>query len=176
MSCAVILQVYHDLGRARSPEELRVSQPLRVPRKLDGPYCLARCGLMPPVALLAGLDELNRGLYFDQHETLEALWRAEADDVRYLYQGILLIGVGLYHLDRGNRVGAKSKLRRGLELLRWFTPSCQGVDVERLVADASRLLTVVEALGSSAPLDVDRALYPRVWLLPTGASPGSPER
>lgn len=149
-------------------------QPRRIAKKLSGPYSRARCDLAAPAALLAGIEELNRGLYFEQHETLEALWLAEPDDVRYLYQGILLVGVGLYHLEHGNRVGAKSKLHRGLECLEWFRPACQGVDVERLLAEASRLLAAVEALGPAAPMDVDRALYPRVWLLPTVASPGSP--
>lgn len=151
-----------------------MSRTRRIAKKPTGPYSRTRCELAAPPALLAGIEELNRGLYFEQHETLEALWLSEPDDVRYLYQGILLVGVGLYHLERGNRVGARSKLRRGLECLEWFRPACQGVDVERLVADASRLLAAVEALGPSAPLEVDRALYPRVGLLPTAASPGSP--
>ena len=33
---------------------------------------------------------------FEQHETLELLWRAERRDIRYLYQGILQIGVAFH--------------------------------------------------------------------------------
>jgi hypothetical protein len=148
--------------------------PERIRKKASGPYSWTRCDRAAPAALLAGLDEFNRGLYFEQHETLEALWRSESDDVRYLYQGILLVGVGIHHLERGNYVGATSKLRRGLDLLGWFRPACQLVDVERLVGDAARLLAAVEALGPSRVAEVDRALLPRVHLLPSGASPGSP--
>lgn len=144
----------------------------RIRKKASGPYGRARCDLAAPPALLAGIDELNRGLYFEQHETLEALWHAEADDVRYLYQGILLVGVGLYHLGRGNYAGTTSKLRGGLEYLRWFRPACQGIDVDRLVVDTVRLLGAVETLGPTRLAELDRALLPKVHLLPTGASPG----
>lgn len=118
-----------------------------VPRKHPGPYRPTRCGDPPPPLLRQGIAQFNRGEYFAQHETLEALWRAEPDDVRYLYQGILLIGVGLYHLERGNYHGAVSKLRRGIALLRWFPPVCQGVAVAELVASAERCLAQVERLG-----------------------------
>jgi len=68
--------------------------------------------------------EFDRGECFQQHETLEELRREEPDDVLYLCQGILLVGVGCYHLLRGNYVGAASKLTRGWELLRWFERTC----------------------------------------------------
>jgi hypothetical protein len=115
--------------------------------------------------LLEGIARFNRGEYFEQHETLETLWRAEPGDVRYLYQGILLVGVGCYHLSRGNRTGAVAKLRTGIALLRRFEPACQGVDVDLLVADAQRLLLVVEAADPRRLGEIDRALYPRVYLV-----------
>ena len=55
------------------------------------------CAEPPPSLLLKGIEQFNRGEFFAQHETLEELWRAETRDVRYLYQGILQIGVGLHH-------------------------------------------------------------------------------
>ena len=148
----------------------------RIAKKAGGPFSTSRCALDPPPALLDGIDEFNRGLFFEQHETLEDLWHQEPDDVRYLYQGILLVGVGVYHLQRENYVGATSKLARGGELLRWFVPGCQGVDVGRLVEDAARLLAAVESLGPDRLREIDPALLPRVYLLPpSGASRGSRE-
>lgn len=142
-----------------------VEQLPRIRKREHGPYHTRKCGEAPPPELLVGIDELNRGLYFEQHETLELLWRREPDDVRYLYQGILLIGVGCYHLLRGNTVGARIKLNRGLELLRWFEPSCQGVAVSRLVVDAERCLASVLALSPGQEQTFDRGLLPRVHLL-----------
>jgi hypothetical protein len=116
-------------------------------RKRPGPYFTTRCLEPSPEALRKAVEEFNSGLYFEQHETLELLWRAEPDDVRYLYQGILLVGVGLYHLQRGNRRGATLKLAQGIEKLRWFAPVCQGIDVTHLLEAARRCL---ECLASTS--------------------------
>ena len=130
----------------------------------SGPFDRSACGSAPPSLLLEGIAQFNRAEFFEQHETLERLWRAERGDVRYLYQGILLVGVGCYHLSRGNRAGAIAKLRTGIGLLRWFEPMCQGVDVSRLVADVGLLLAAVERTTPADLGAIDRALYPRVWL------------
>lgn len=137
-------------------------------RSLDGPFHTERCHLPPPALLREGIAQLNRGEYFEQHETLEILWRAEKDDVRYLYQGILLIGVGMYHLTRrGNYRGAIAKLDTGLRLLQWFRPTCQGVDVDALIESASRARDAIAALGPSRLAEFDPSLAPRVALRST---------
>src|SRR6266550_478219 len=105
------------------------------------------CDEAPPPLLLQGIAQFNRGEYFEQHETLELLWRAEPRDVRRLYQGILQIGVAFYHLRRRNHHGTVYMLTRGPRYLAPFAPRCQGVDVEALVADAARALGEVERLG-----------------------------
>ena len=133
-----------------------------IPKRWQGPYSPARCGDEPPAELLAGIEQLNRGEYFEQHETLEELWRAEQDDVRYLYQGILQVGVGLHHLRRSNYPGAVSKLRSGIAKLRWFGPVCQGVDVARLIRDAATCLERLETLGPEGMADFDWSVAPRV--------------
>jgi predicted metal-dependent hydrolase len=71
------------------------------------------CGESPPALLLEGIAQFNRGEYFEQHETLELLWRTERRDVRRLYQGILQIGVAFHHLRRANHHGTVCMLGRG---------------------------------------------------------------
>ena len=66
-----------------------------------------RCSESPPARLRRGIEQFNRGEFYEQHETLEEEWLAERDPVRYLYQGILQIGVGFEHLRRGNPTGAR---------------------------------------------------------------------
>jgi predicted metal-dependent hydrolase len=140
-------------------------------KRRTGPYVTRRCGDPPPAELLHGIEQFNRGEFFEQHETLEGLWRTERDDVRYLYQGILLVGVGCYHLLRGNRRGATAKLQAGIAMLEWFRPVCQGVAVDELIAAAQRLLDAVGALGPDGPAEVDRSLLPRVRLVGAPARP-----
>jgi predicted metal-dependent hydrolase len=129
-----------------------------------GPFHTNRCDEPAPELLRTGIEQFNRGEYFEQHETIEILWRAEKDDVRYLYQGVLLVGVGLYHLKRGNLRGAVAKLETAARFLRWFRPSCQGVDVDALIADADRVRAAILALGSTRLSDFDWSDAPMVHL------------
>jgi hypothetical protein len=93
------------------------------------------------------VEQFNAGELFEQHETLELLWRARSDDVRGLYHGILQVGVGLHHWSNGNFHGATVLLAEGIDRLRPFAPRCQGVDVETLIAEASALRDELLRLG-----------------------------
>jgi uncharacterized protein len=135
------------------------------PKRRKGPYSAGRCGEPPPSELLEGIHQFNEGEFFEQHETLELLWRATEDDVRYLYQGILLVGVGFYHLSRGNHHGAQAKLLSGIEMLGWFAPTCQTVDVADLVAHAERCLAAIRELGPERLDEFDRSTIPRIRML-----------
>lgn len=103
------------------------------------------CDRELPVGLLRGIGQFNAGEYWECHETLEEIWIEEPSDIRYLYQGILLVGVGLLHLRRRNHHGAVVKLASGLELLRPFEPRCMRVEVSKLRGDASKILDRLKA-------------------------------
>ena len=137
----------------------------RITKRRQGPYEAAECGGQPPADFLKGIHELNAGEFFEQHETLELLWRATESDIRYLYQGVLLIGVGFYHQGQGNYHGTQAKLAAGIEMLEWFTPACQTVDVADLIARARVCLEQIRALGRDRLAEFDRSLIPRVKLL-----------
>ncbi|HSL20158.1 MAG TPA: DUF309 domain-containing protein [Vicinamibacterales bacterium] len=124
------------------------------------------CAEPPPALLLDGIEQFNRGEYFEQHETLEVLWREERRPVRRLYQGILQIGVAFHHLRRGNYHGTVYMLGRGMGYLAPFAPRCQGVNVEALLADATAALKEVERLGPDRLADFDWQLAPAVRLAP----------
>ena len=80
-----------------------------------------------------GIKEFNRGEFYECHEYLEEAWMQEPGRVRFLYQGILQVGVGFYHLQNGNWRGATGLLRNGSVRLREFEPVTLGVDVAKLV-------------------------------------------
>jgi predicted metal-dependent hydrolase len=115
--------------------------------KKSEPRRTARCADPAPAQLLVGIEEFNRQLFFQQHETLEGIWIKEPDGVRYLYQGILQIGVGFYHWQRGNWRGAMAKLGQGMTKLQPFRPECMGIDVERLVLETRALRDELERRG-----------------------------
>src|SRR3712207_9562654 len=74
---------------------------------------------MPELAL-RGIEEFNRGEFYECHEYLEEAWMQEPGRVRFLYQGILQVGVGFYHLKNGNWRGATGLLRNGTARLQEF--------------------------------------------------------
>src|SRR5438874_1803308 len=60
-------------------------------RKRGGPAATGElepwsCDEAPPELLYVGLEQFNRGEYFEQHETLEELWASEPRLIRRLYQ------------------------------------------------------------------------------------------
>ena len=71
--------------------------------------------------------------------------------MRYLYQGILQIGVGFEHLRRANAYGARRLWRRGIVYLDPFRGGCMGVDVDRLIGDTERCLAGARADRRRAP-------------------------
>ena len=120
------------------------------------------CDEAPPPLLREAVEQFNRGEYFEQHETLELLWRDTAPPVRHLYHGILQVGVGFHHWRRGNFHGASVLLEEGLERLRPFAPSCQTIDVSALIADATDAREKLLALGPDRMSEFDLANAPRV--------------
>ena len=122
----------------------------------------ARCDDPPAPELLRAIEQFNAGEVFEQHETLELLWRATATPVRDLYHGILQVGVGFHHWRRGNFHGASVLLEEGIARLEPFAPSCQTIDVARLIADARRARAKLLALGESRMGEDDLSNAPRI--------------
>ena len=117
---------------------------------------------LPLAALRAGIEQFNRGEYFECHETLEALWLAEPTSLRRLYQGILQVGVALHHLRAGNYRGASGLLARGIGYLEPFAPRCLGVDVAGILAAARGCQAAVTALGPERLDAFDWRLAPHI--------------
>ncbi len=123
------------------------------------------CGEPLPEGALRGIEEFNTGQYFEQHETLERVWRAETRPVRDLYRGILQIGVALLQIERGNAPGALKVFERAFRWLEPFRPTCQGVDVERLLREARAIYNEVTRLGPDRIGRLDLSTFPHVHVL-----------
>ncbi len=84
--------------------------------------------------------------------------------MRELYQGILQVGVGFYHLCHRNYPGTVKMLRRGLPRLRDLPENCQGIRSTELY-EASRIVhdRVVE-LGPERIDEFDLSALPKIAL------------
>jgi predicted metal-dependent hydrolase len=120
------------------------------------------CDETPPDLFYVGLEQFNRGEYFEQHESLEEIWIADGRQVRRLYQGILKVGVGFYKLRLGNYRGTVNHLRGGIAYLELFPDTCLGVEVARLISDARAVLARVEELGPQKIREFDLGTLPRI--------------
>ena len=117
-----------------------------------------------PDLALKGIEEFNRGEFYECHEYLEEAWMQEPRRVRFLYQGILQVGVGFYHLQNGNWRGATGLLRNGSVRLREFEPVTLGLDVAKLVRESERCLRGLEELGRDRIGEFDWSRVPKVEL------------
>ena len=128
------------------------------------------CAHPLPAQVRDGLALFNAGEFFEQHEVLEEAWRAEVAQIRDLYRGILQIGVGFYHLGRGNARGARNLLTYGIDRLAPFDPSCMGVDVAALRAAAGACRAEIERLGPARLHEFEAVMIPKVRLI-SGEAP-----
>jgi predicted metal-dependent hydrolase len=133
--------------------------------RLGAADLVSACAAPAPPELLKAIDEFNAGEFFEQHETLELLWRATPDEIRHLYEGILQIGVGMHHLlVNRNFHGATVKLDHGVRLLDAFPSVCHGVDVGRLRRDARAARAHLLELGPQGLDKFEAQWIPRVKL------------
>jgi predicted metal-dependent hydrolase len=102
--------------------------------------------------LARGLAQIERGEYFEAHESLEDVWRAAEPAEKDFYQGLVHVAVAWYQAGRGNRVGCERQLEKAAQRLTPFAPEHRGVDVAAFLRSVERAQRVVAA-GS---LDLER--------------------
>jgi predicted metal-dependent hydrolase len=139
---------------------------VRALERLRGADLATACAEAAPPELVKAIHEFNAGEFFEQHETLELLWRATPNEIRHLYEGILQIGVGMHHLYKNHNFhGAAVKLDHGIRLLEAFPDTCHGIDVARLRREATRAREHLLGLGPERLQEFDRDRTPRVHLV-----------
>jgi uncharacterized protein len=139
--------------------------PREIPAQLSprDPPSRACCDRAPTPEMLHAFEQFNRNEYWEQHETLELVWRAEQDpSIRNFLKGILQIGVGFHHLRNGNYNGVVKVLGRGINYLKPYAPECFGVEVARLVEEASAVYWRARELGKKRIQELEDIELPRV--------------
>jgi hypothetical protein len=130
------------------------------------------CDAKPPAGLMEGIRLFNDGEFYACHEAIEHEWHAETRPIRRLYQGILQIGVGFLHAQRGNHTGALLLLADGIDKTVEFAPLCLGIDTGRLATESQAALDRLRELGPERLREFDLATVPKIQVVPVSAGSG----
>lgn len=80
-------------------------------------------------AVATAVQQFNRGLYFECHETLEAVWLRLREPARDFFQGLIQVSVGCHHLRKGNHTGARRTFTRALGRFEQYPARYLGFDL-----------------------------------------------
>jgi len=89
----------------------------------------------------SGLLFFNSGNYYKAHEDWEDLWRITEGPLRVFYQGLIQSSVGLHHLQRGNKTGARGQIVKSIGHLTKFQDNPHLVDTIGLIEQLQEILT-----------------------------------
>ncbi len=112
--------------------------------------------------LAQAIEEFNTHRFFQCHETLEDIWRAEPRPLRQFYKGVIQVAAGFHHLRRNNWKGTVNKLESGTHYLEPFRPRYLGVDVRRLIDEARGCRSTILELGRERIAEFDRSRIPAI--------------
>ena len=128
----------------------------------DGLPAELNAGSDRPPELDRSIEEFNRRLFWECHETLEDMWRGTTYPLRLFYHGVIKAAVGFHHLSQHNSNGARVKLGDSIRLLGVFQPRFMGVDTERLRADVSAWLPRLDGPGPADWRTLDALPTPQI--------------
>ena len=92
----------------------------------------------------AGIEQLNRGDYFDAAESFEDLFFEAVRDEIDLARTLLQVSTGMHHIERGQRRAAIERLEEALPAVDRVKDDC-GLDLVALRADVVRAIAQLRA-------------------------------
>jgi uncharacterized protein len=108
------------------------------------------------------IELFNRGDFLRCHDYLEELIPSEAGQAAEMFHGLMELAAACYHLKQGNIFGARYLLTSAIDLLSPCSPSCQGIDVERLVAQIDQCRLLTNTLEDDEDIGFDESYLPRI--------------
>jgi hypothetical protein len=139
-----------------------------------GPIAAPQLSAEESTAFRKGVDEFNRGYFFECHDTLEDMWTGVRGPSRDFFQGLIQVSVAFYHLSNDNPEGAQSMLRRALKRFERYPDLYFGFD---LGAHREELTRWLDRITAEEIASVEPAEAPK-WKFvfePGGAAPHPPD-
>jgi predicted metal-dependent hydrolase len=107
-----------------------------------------------------GIKLFNDGAYFEAHDFFEDLWMEAEEEERDLYQGLVQVSVGSYHLVCGNYTGSLSQYLKGVEKLKKYKKSIKIIDLEKFLEEIQRLINKIIMFNSKKISNIEVTKIP----------------
>ncbi len=104
-----------------------------------------------------GIAQFNQELFFETHETWEAIWLRAAEPERTRLQGLIQIAAAFHHYQHGNATGTMRLLASALKKLANAPEDFLGIHLEKLRRAARQWLVELERGGQPA-----KKSFPRI--------------
>jgi predicted metal-dependent hydrolase len=117
---------------------------------------------MRPDELQRGIELFNSGEFLQCHDYLEELIPFESGQAAECFHGLMELAAACYHLKQGNIFGARYLLTSAVDLLAPCRPSCQGIDLESLLAQVEHCRVLANSLEDDEDIGFDEAHLPRI--------------
>ena len=101
----------------------------------------------PPPAFALCIRQLNDGLYFEAHESLEGIWGEAPYPIKLFYYALIKLSVGLLQIQRHNARAARTQLSVAVQYLAPFTPVFMGLKAASLVDQSQNRLVLLQSDG-----------------------------
>jgi len=93
-----------------------------------------------PLGYTKFVELFNSGLYWESHEALEGLWRANKSP---FYRGLIIYASAFVHAKKGNPRGVRNQLEKARRYLEPYRPKHMGLDVDRVLSRLEECLACV---------------------------------
>lgn len=121
---------------------------------------------------LQGIAFFNACEFFEAHEVWEDLWKSYTGELRLFYKGLIQAAVALHHFGNGNIRGARKVYGSSRGYLAQYGPMCNGLDVEKFLAEFDACFADVAATDEQFPqIELNPELIPEIWLNPPAELP-----
>ena len=102
-----------------------------------------------------GLDEYDKGDYFEAHEAWEDLWSDYNFPDRKFVQGLIQLSVSFVHLGNGNLTGAKNLLKKCQQKFEDYNGMHRDINLSDLKSSIEAVEIVYSELNNCRDFDWD---------------------
>ena len=99
-----------------------------------------------------GVDQLNRGEFYEAHESWEEVWRSTRPEPRSFLQGLIQVAAAVHMIrDLHRERGPRQTFAKARERLEPYAPTTCGLDVNDLLRQIGRWQEWLERSGEEMP-------------------------